>query len=80
MVLGPCSDPRSVKGFLKGLWEGGGGPWNLRTERKFSIGNLLLLIHFIIEMICWTGLAPGDFEIPVPGSLISVYLPSHPYT
>ena len=27
-------------------------------EREFSIGNLLVRIHMIIEMIWWTGLAP----------------------
>ena len=40
-------------------------------EREFFIDNLLVRIHFIIEMIWWTGLAPWEFETPVPGSLIS---------
>ena len=30
-------------------------------ERKV-IDNLLVRIHFIIEMIWWTGLAPWEFE------------------
>jgi len=32
------------------------------------IDNLLVRIHFIIEMIWWTGLAPWEFEFPFPGS------------
>jgi len=34
------------------------------------IDNLLVRIHFIIEIIWWTGLAPWEFESPFPGSLI----------
>jgi len=30
-------------------------------EREFFIDNLLVRIHFIIEMIGWTGLAPWEF-------------------
>ena len=29
-------------------------------EREFFIDNLLVRIHFIIEMIWWTGLAPWE--------------------
>ena len=43
----------------------------LPPEREFFIDNLLVRIHFIIEMIWWTGLAPWEFEFPFPGSLIS---------
>ena len=43
-------------------------------ERGFYIDNLLVRIHFIIEMIWWTGLAPWDFEFPFPGDLISTFL------
>jgi len=43
-------------------------------ERKFCIDNLLFRIHFIIVMISWTGLVPGDFEFPFPGSLTSTFL------
>ena len=32
-----------------------------RLEREFFIDNLLVRIHFIIETIWWTGLAPWDF-------------------
>ena len=43
-------------------------------ERKFFIDNLLVGTHFIIEMFCWTGLAPWEFEFHFPGSLISTFL------
>ena len=33
-----------------------------RLEREFFIDSLLVRIHFIIEMIWWTGLAPWEFE------------------
>jgi len=33
-------------------------------EREFCIDNLLLRIHFIIEMIWWTGLASWEFDRP----------------
>ena len=45
-----------------------------QREREFFIDNLLVRIHFIIVMIRWTGLAPWEFEFPVPGSLISTFL------
>ena len=34
------------------------------AEREFFIDDLLVRIHFIIEMIWWTGLAPWEFEFP----------------
>ena len=37
-----------------------------RAEREFFIDNLLFRIHFIIEMIWLTGLAPWQFEFPFP--------------
>ena len=43
-------------------------------EREFFIGNLQVQIHFIIEMIWWTGLAPWELEFPFPGSLTSTFL------
>ena len=43
-------------------------------EREFFIDNLLVLIHLVIVMIRWTGLAPWEFEFPFPGSLISTFL------
>ena len=43
-------------------------------EKEFFIDNLLVRIHFIIEMIWWTGLAPWRLEFRFPGSLM--YLPS----
>jgi len=30
-------------------------------EREFCIDNILVPIHYIIEMIKWTGLAPWEF-------------------
>ena len=44
-------------GFRRlGFWVQGG------AEREFFIDNLLVRIHFIIEMIWWTGLAPWEGE------------------
>jgi len=40
----------------------------------------MVRIHFIIDMICWTGLVPREFEFPSPGSLTSSFhgLREHP--
>ena len=38
-------------------------------QKEFFIDNLLVRIHFIIEMIRWTGLAPWEFEFPFPASI-----------
>ena len=46
----------------------------LPDEREIFFANLLVRIHFIIEMIRWTGLAPWEFEFPFPGSLTSTFL------
>ena len=35
-------------------------------ERESFIENLLVRIHCIIVIIRWTGLAPWEFERPVP--------------
>ena len=45
-----------------------------RVRRKFFIDNLLVLI----VMIGWTGLAPWEFEFPLPGSLTSTFLGGGP--
>ena len=45
-----------------------------RLEREFLSDNLLVRIHFIIEMVWWTSLAPWDFEFPFSGSLTSAFL------
>ena len=45
-------------------------------ERELFIDNLLVRIHFIIEVIWWSGLAPWEFEFPFPGSLIGPELPT----
>ena len=42
-------------------------------ERNFFMDNLLVRIHFVIETIWWTGLAPWESEFPFPGSLISTF-------
>ena len=44
------------------------------SEREFLMDNLLVRIHFIIEKIRWTGLAPWEFEFPLSGSLVSTFL------
>ena len=40
----------------------------ITRERDFFIDNLLVRIHFFVEMIWWTGLAPWEFEFPFPDS------------
>ena len=42
-------------------------------DREFFIDNLLVRIHFIIEMIWWTVLAPWEFGFPFAGSLICLH-------
>ena len=54
------------------LTTSGGNPAPQRV-----IDNLLVRIHFIIVMIRWTGLAPGEFEFPFPGSLTSTFPAPH---
>ena len=39
------------------------------NNREFHIGNVLVRIHCIIEMIWWTGLVPWQFEIPFQEAL-----------
>ena len=48
---------------------------NLSPEpvRDFFIENPLVRIHFIIEMISWTGFAPWESEFPFPGSLMITF-------
>ena len=43
-------------------------------EREFFLDNLLVRIYFIVQIICWTVLAPLEFEFPFPGSLIPTFL------
>ena len=47
---------------LEGAGVGAGCEDHQEREREFFIDNLLVRIHFIIEMIRWTGLAPWEFE------------------
>ena len=51
-----------------------GGRNLVSGESELFFDNLLVRIHFIIEMIWWTGLAPWEFEFPFPGSLTSTFL------
>ena len=53
-----CDPPCSPQGLL-----------DTNRERVFFIGNLLVRIHFIIVMNRWTGLAPWEFEFPLPPCL-----------
>ena len=46
--------------------------------RESFIDNLLVRIHFIIEMIWWIGLAPWEFELSFPGSITSTFLDPFP--
>ena len=48
--------------------------FELWGEREFFIDNLLVRIHFVIEMIMWTSLAPWEFALPFLGSLIFTLL------
>jgi hypothetical protein len=57
--------PRSSPSSRRCLWVGG--------EKGFSIDNLLVRIHFIIEMIWWAGLAPWEFEFPFLCSRVSIF-------
>jgi len=45
-----------------------------RCETELFIDNLLVRIHFPIEIVWWTGLAPWEFKFPFPGSLIPIFL------
>ena len=61
----PLHNPANACILLENAW------W---AERTFFIDNLMVRIHFIIVMIRWTGLAPWEFEFPVPGSLTYTFL------
>ena len=59
----------SVKGAVyKGEYDDGERHGSDPPEREFCVDNLLACIHFVIEMICRTGLVSWKFEIPFPGS------------
>jgi hypothetical protein len=45
-------------------------PKPTQRERDLVTDNLQVRMHYIIEMIWWAGLAPWEFELPFPGSLI----------
>ena len=42
--------------------------------REFFIDNLLVQIHFIIDMLWWTGLALWGFKFPFSGCLVATFL------
>ena len=48
-------------------------PQTPEPERDFFIDNLLVRIHFIIEIIWWTGLAPWKFGFLFSGVLTSTF-------
>ena len=60
-VAGFWRAPVQIQGFRKRGFDSVlvSGGWT--REREFFIDNLLVRIHFIIEVIWWTGLAPWDF-------------------
>ena len=47
---------------------------HLHPEGNFFIDNLLVRMHFVVEIIWWTGLAPWEFQFPFPGNLKSTFL------
>ena len=46
----------------------------IRSQQEFFIDNLLVRVHFFIDRIWWTDLAPWEFEFPFPCSLIPTFL------
>ena len=44
------------------------------AEKEFFIDNLMVRIHFIIEIILVDRPSPWEFEFPSPGSLTSTFL------
>ena len=46
------------------------------AERKFFIDNPLVRIHYVIEMIWWTGLAAWQSDSLIQ---VALYLPSKSY-
>jgi len=51
-----------------------------RRKREVLIDSLLVRMHLIIEMIWWTGLAPWECELSLPGSLIPTFQTQVPLT
>ena len=45
-----------------------------RPEKDCFIDNVLVRIHFMFELIWWTGLAPWEFDFSFQGSLTSTFL------
>ena len=42
--------------------------------RELFLDNLVVRIHFIVEIIWWTGLALWEVEFPLSSSLVSTFL------
>jgi len=82
MTLGRCPlsifcsrvEPTNPESIIPGNPGKKGADGCKAVEGEFFIDNLLVRIHFIIEMIWWTGLAPWEFEFRFPGSVTSTFL------
>ena len=48
--------------FAAAFCKGGCEAFRVAQEKEFLIDNLLVRVHFVIEMIWWTGLAPWEFK------------------
>ena len=66
----PIATIASVTEFAEYLFDLAG----TGVKGEFFTDNLLAQIHFIIEMIWFTSLAPWGVEFPFSGSLISTLL------
>ena len=64
----------TVQDFLTAFFADSLSGWEADTEVRppRERDNLLVRIHFIIEMVRWTGLAPWEFEFPFQ---VALHLP-----
>ena len=52
-----------------------GTPVNPKRDTRHRTSSMVrFVLHFIIEIIWWTGLAPWEIESPFPGGLMSTFL------
>ena len=79
-IYSRCEDEEDRGRGVRCAWLGGcdgcrsrPAPLRRRAKREFFIDNVLVRIHFIIEMIWWTDLAPWEFESFFSGSLVSAF-------
>ena len=49
-------------------------------RERFLLTAFLSELHLIIEIIWWTGLAPWEYELSLPGSLIPTFQTQVPLT